>query len=84
MAEDPDECMRKAMEACGESLRKAWRDSSHRLGHAKERPRSYTISFDAAPSVGERIKQYIADQPTANRRCRHYEIPDSEIERRTR
>ena len=84
MAEDPDECMRKAMEACGESLRKAsGRDSSHRLGNAKERPRSYTISFDAAPSVGDRIKQYIADQPTANRRCRRAAVPNSEIERRT-
>lgn len=62
-----------AMEACGESLRAAW-DADEIDDGSSERARRYVVSFDASPSTAGRIKQFIADQPTANRSLRSYEV----------
>ena len=46
-----------------------------------EPPRHYVVTFDCVPSVAERVMQYIAEQPTANRSFRRYEVPEQRRQR---
>lgn len=65
--------LRAAQESCAKALREMWEREG--VVDPPEPPRHYVVTFDCVPSVAERVMQYIAEQPTANRSFRRYEMP---------
>ena len=72
--------LRAAQEACAKALQKMWEREG--VVDPPEPPRHYVATFDSVPSVAERVMQYIAEQPTANRSFRRYEIPAAQRRQR--
>ena len=64
---------RAGLEPCETGLLDLWEREG--VVDPPEPPRHYVVTFDCVPSVAERVMQYIAEQPTANRSFRRYEMP---------
>lgn len=67
-----DDELRAAIAKTDAVLRRSW--AKKKLAPPPEKPMRYVVTFECAPSVFERIKQFVAEQPAYRRSFRSYEI----------